>query len=62
MCIGDPPAFAPDPLRGAWGLVENRSGRTNPPRAYLRVCQPSEPRDRITCECAARLDRRLRPM
>jgi hypothetical protein len=25
MCVQDPPAFAPSPLRGAWGLVENRA-------------------------------------
>jgi hypothetical protein len=25
MCVRNPPTFAPNPLRGAWGLVENRA-------------------------------------
>jgi hypothetical protein len=25
MCVQNPPTFAPSPLRGAWGLVENRA-------------------------------------
>ena len=33
MCVANLPAFAPSPLRDAWGLVENRP-------ALLRVVAP----------------------
>jgi hypothetical protein len=39
MCVRNPLAFVPGPLRGTWGLVENRPAllRVVAPRALLRA-------------------------
>jgi hypothetical protein len=39
MCVGNRSAFAPGPLRGTWGLVENRPAllRVVAPQALLRA-------------------------
>ncbi len=48
MCVRNSPAFAPGPLRGAWGLVENRAALLRTRQTGTRGLRPP-PRPPFAC-------------